>query len=168
MKKHTILFFLLFLFFNVDAQKFAYIDSEYILNKIPEYKQSQDKLDLISAEYQKDIEQKYAEINQLYKRYQQEKMLLTNEMAQKREDMIIEKEKEVKNLQQKYFGPEGELYKKRQELTKPIQEKVYDAIQQLAANNKYAVVFDSSNDLIILYSNTNLDKSDKILEIMGY
>jgi len=168
MKKHTILFFLLFLFFNVDAQKFAYIDSEYILNKIPEYKQSQDKLDLISAEYQKDIEQKYAEINQLYKRYQQEKMLLTNEMAQKREEMIIEKEKEVKNLQQKYFGPEGELYKKRQELTKPIQEKVYDAIQKLAANNKYAVVFDSSNDLIILYSNTNLDKSDKILEIMGY
>ena len=82
--------------------------------------------------------------------------------------MIIEKEKEVKNLQQKYFGPEGDLYKKRQELIKPIQQKIYDAIQQLAENNKYAIVFDSSSELIMLYTNKNLDKSDEVLNIMGY
>lgn len=169
MKKFLVLLFLsIFCCLSIKAQKFAYVDSDYILNKIPEYKQAQDKLDIISAEYQEEIEEKYNEIKQLYESYQQEKMLLTNEMVQKREELIIEKEKKVKNLQQKYFGPEGELYKKRQELTKPIQEKIYDAIQKLAANNKYAVIFDSSSDLIMLYTNTNLDKSDKILEIMGY
>ena len=89
-------------------------------------------------------------------------------MKKKREDAIIEKEKSAKELQKKRFGPNGDLYTKRQELIKPLQDKVYDAIQQLAANSKYAVIFDSSSDLIMLYANPNLDKSDKILENMGY
>jgi len=150
------------------AQKFAYVDTDYILNKIPEFKQAQDKLDAISADWQKEIENKYTEVDQMYRAYQQEQVLLTDEMKVKREETIINKENQAKQLQQKYFGPEGDLYLKRQELIKPIQDKVYDAIQQLAANNKYQVIFDSSSDLIMLYKNNNLDKSDKVLDLLGY
>ena len=104
----------------------------------------------------------------MYRAYQQEQVLLTDDMKEKREDAIIKKETDAKNLQKKYFGTEGSLYLKRQELIKPIQDKIYDAIQQLAADNKYAIVFDSSSDLIMLYKNNNYDKSDKVLELMGY
>ena len=158
----------LFTVTTTQAQKFAYVDTDYILNKIPDFKQAQDKLDALSTDWQKEVENMYAEIDKMYKAYQQEQILLTDEMKSKREDAIITKEKSAKDLQKKYFGPEGELYTKRQELIKPLQDKVYDAIQQLAANNKYAVIFDSSSDLIMLYSNPNLDKSDKVLDLMGY
>jgi outer membrane protein len=150
------------------AQKFAYVDTDYILNKIPEFKQAEDKLDDFSDDWQKEIEGKYTDVEQMYRAYQQEQVLLTDEMKTKREEAIITKENDAKNLQQKYFGPEGDLYSKRQELIRPIQDKIYDAIQQLAANNKYQVIFDSSSDLIMIYKNNNLDKSDKILELMGY
>jgi outer membrane protein len=153
---------------NSNAQKFAYVDTDYILNKIPEFRQSQDKLDALSADWQKEIENKYADVEQMYRAYQQEQVLLTDEMKTKREEAIIKKETGAKNLQQKYFGPEGELYAKRQELIRPIQDKIHDAIQQLATTNKYQVIFDSSSDLIMLYKNDNLDKSDKVLELMGY
>ena len=161
---------LISLFFvnNTFSQKFAYIDSDYILNKIPEFKQAQDKLDALSAEWQKEIEKKFTDVENMYKSYQQEQILLTKPMKNKREEAIMRAEKEAKDLQRKYFAPQGELNLKRQELVKPIQDKVYDAVQQLASNNKYAVIFDSSSDLIMLYSNPNLDKSDKILEILGY
>lgn len=153
---------------NSNAQKFAYVDTDYILNKIPEFRQAQDKLDALSADWQKEIENKYTDVEQMYRAYQQEQVLLTDEMKTKREEAIIKKETEAKNLQQKYFGPEGDLYAKRQELIRPIQDKIHDGIQQLAANNKYQVIFDSSSNLIMLYKNDNLDKSDKLLEIMGY
>ena len=153
---------------NSYAQKFAYVDTDYILNKIPEFRQAQDKLDALSADWQKEIENKYADVEQMYRAYQQEQVLLTDEMKTKREETIIKKETGAKNLQQKYFGPEGDLYAKRQELIRPIQDKIHDAIKQLAANNKYQVIFDSSSDLIMLYKNDNLDKSDKVLELMGY
>jgi len=161
---------LISLFFvnNTFSQKFAYIDSDYILNKIPEFKQAQDKLDALSAEWQKEIEKKFTDVENMYKSYQQEQILLTKPMKNKREEAIMRAEKEAKDLQRKYFSPQGELNLKRQELVKPIQDKIYDAVQQLASNNKYAVIFDSSSDLIMLYSNPNLDKSDKILEILGY
>jgi outer membrane protein len=138
------------------------------LNKIPEFKQAQDKLDDFSADWQTEIENKYKDVEQMYRAYQQEQVLLTDEMKVKREEAIIEKENDAKNLQQKYFGPSGDLYIKRQELIKPIQDRIHDAIQKLAANSKYQVVFDSSSDLIMLYKNNNLDKSDKVLELMGY
>ena len=161
---------LISLFFvnNTFSQNFAYIDSDYILNKIPEFKQAQDKLDALSAEWQKEIEKKFTDVENMYKSYQQEQILLTKPMKNKREEAIMRAEKEAKDLQRKYFSPQGELNLKRQELVKPIQDKIYDAVQQLASNNKYAVIFDSSSDLIMLYSNPNLDKSDKILEILGY
>ena len=150
------------------AQKFAYVDTDYILNKIPEFQQAQDKLDALSADWQKESENRYADVEKMYRAYQQEQVLLTDEMKTKREEAIITKENDAKDLQQKYFGPEGSLYIKRQELVKPIQDKIHDAIQQLAANNKYQVIFDSSSDLIMLYKNNNLDKSDKVLDLMGY
>ena len=153
---------------TLQAQKFAYVDTEYILNKIPEFKQAQDKLDDFSADWQKEIEGKYEDVEQMYRAYQQQRVLLSDSMKKKREEAIITKENNAKNLQQKYFGPEGGLYSKRQELIRPIQDKIHDAIQQLAANNKYQVIFDSSSDLIMLYKNNNLDKSDKVLEFMGY
>ena len=168
-KKIILLFFSILLISTAGyAQKFAYVDTDYILNNIPEFNQAQDKLDAISKEWQTEIEGIYAEVDKMYRDYQSQEVLLTDEMKKKREDAIIEKEKSAKELQKKRFGPNGDLYTKRQELMKPLQDKVYDAIQQLAANSKYAVIFDSSSDLIMLYANPNLDKSDKILENMGY
>ena len=168
MKKILLILAIFSLATMVQAQKFAYVDTDYILNKIPEFQQAQDKLDALSADWQKEIENKYADVEQMYRAYQQEQVLLTDEMKTKREEAIIKKENDAKNLQQKYFGPQGELYSKRQGLVKPIQDKIHDGIQQLAANNKYQVVFDSSSDLIMLYKNNNLDKSDKVLDLMGY
>ena len=169
MKK--ILLILMIGFFAIttsQAQKFAYVDTDYILNNIPEFNQAQDKLDEISKQWQEEIEAIYAEVDKMYRDYQTQEVLLTDEMKTKRENAIIAKEKLAKDLQKKRFGPNGDLYGKRQELIKPLQDKVYDAIQQLAANSKYAVIFDSSSDLIMLYSNPNLDKKDKILKNMGY
>ena len=168
MKNVLLILAISFLATTTQAQKFAYVDTDYILTKIPEFNQAQDKLDALSADWQKEIETKYADVDQMYRSYQQDQVLLTDEMKLKREEAIIKKEKSAKALQQKYFGPEGELYIKRQELIKPIQDKIYDAIQQLATNNKYAIVFDSSSDLIMLYKNNNLDKSDKVLDLLGY
>lgn len=170
MTKKIILLFVSVLLLSTGgyAQKFAYVDTDYILNNIPEFNQAQDKLDEISKEWQAEIEGIYAEVDKMYRDYQSQEVLLTDEMKKKREDAIIAKEKSAKDLQKKRFGPDGDLYTKRQELIKPLQDKVYDAIQQLAANSKYAVIFDSSSDLIMLYANPNLDKSDKILENMGY
>lgn len=168
--KKALLILVSFLLLSVGsyAQKFAYVDTDYILNNIPEFNQAQDKLDEISKQWQAEIEGIYAEVDKMYRDYQTQEVLLTDEMKKKREEAIIAKEKSAKDLQKKRFGPEGDLYGKRQELIQPIQDKVYDAIQQLAANSKYAVIFDSSSDLIMLYSNPNLDKSDKVLENMGY
>ena len=153
---------------NINAQKFAYVNTDYILKKIPEFQQAQDKLDAFSSDWQKEIESRYADVEKMYRAYQQEQVLLTEPMKNKREEAIMRAEKDAKDLQRKYFAPQGELYLKRQELVKPIQDKIYDAVQKLASDNKYAVIFDSSSDLIMLYSNPNLDKSDKILEILGY
>lgn len=150
------------------AQKFAYVDTDYILAKIPEYNQAQDKLDNYSKGWQEEIEMTMQKIEKMYRSYQSEQILLTEEMKSARENIIFAEEKKVQDLQIKYFGPEGMLFSKRQELIKPIQDKIYDAIQQVATNNKYSVIFDSSSDLIMLYTNNNLDKSDKVLEIMGY
>lgn len=168
--KKALLILVSFLLLSVGsyAQKFAYVDTDYILNNIPEFNQAQDKLDEISKQWQAEIEGIYAEVDKMYRDYQTQEVLLTDEMKKKREEAIIAKEKSAKDLQKKRFGPEGDLYGKRQELIQPIQDKVYDAIQQLAANSKYAVIFDSSSDLIMLYSSPNLDKSDKVLDNMGY
>lgn len=150
------------------AQKFAYVDTEYILSNIPEYKSAQAELDKISVQWQKEIEAKYTEIDKLYKAFQAEQILLTEDMKRKREAEIVAKEKEAKELQKSKFGVDGELFKKRQELVKPIQDKVYNAVKVIAEKGTYAVIFDKSSDLTMLYSNDKFDKSNEVLESLGY
>lgn len=150
------------------AQKFAFVDTEYILKNIPSYASAQDKLDQISVEWQKEIEAYYTEIDKMYKDFQAEKVLLTEEMKTKREDAIIAKEKEVKELQKKYFGKEGELYKKRQELVKPIQDDVYNAVKDIATEGGYAAIFDTSSGANMLFTDPKFDKSDEVLKKLGY
>ena len=150
------------------AQKFAYVDSDYILERMPEYGSAQDQLDKLSLNWQQEIEELYKQIDQLYKKYQADKVLLTQEMKNKRESEIINKEKDAKELQRKRFGPEGDLYTKRKELVRPIQDKVYNAIQDLSNEKRYDIIFDKSSNLIMLFSNPSLDKSDDILKMLGY
>lgn len=154
--------------FSASAQKYAYVDSDYILSNIPEYKSAQQQIDNLSVQWQKEIEVKYGEIDKLYKAFQAEQILLTDDMKKKRETEIIAKEKEVKELQKSKFGVDGELFKKRQELVKPIQDKVYNAIKAMAEKSTYAVVFDKASGTTMLYTNPKYDKSDLILTNMGY
>ena len=149
------------------SQKFAYVDTEYILGRIPAYEAAQNQLDKFSSDWQKEIEEGMTEVEKLYKNYQAERVLLTEDMRTKREDAIIQREKEVKDLQKKYFAPEGELYKKRQELVKPIQDQVFNAIKALADEGAYAIIFDSASGPTMLYTNPRWDKSDDVLEKMG-
>ena len=153
---------------SVNAQKYAYVNSEYILENIPEYKTAQQSLDNLSITWQKEIEDKYAIIDKLYKAYQAEQVLLTEEMKKRRQDEITAKEKDVKDLQKQRFGYDGDLFKKKQELVKPIQDKIYNAVKKLATDQSYAVIFDKSSDLIMLYTNPKYDKSNDILLAMGY
>ncbi|MEY4111397.1 MAG: hypothetical protein RLZZ46_1753 [Bacteroidota bacterium] len=153
---------------SVLAQKYAYVDTDYILNNIPDYKSAQQQVDNLSVQWQKEIEAKYAEIDKMYKAFQAEQILLTEEMKKKRENEIIVKEKEVKELQKSRFGVDGELFKKRQELIKPVQDKVYNAIKQLAEKGTYAVIFDKASGATLLYTNPKFDKSDDILLSLGY
>ncbi len=151
----------------MQAQKYAYVDTEYILKNIPEYSDAQDELDDMSKRWQKEIETNYSQVEELYKNYQAEAILLPDEIKKKREDEIINKEQEVKELQRKYFGPEGELFKKRQELIQPIQEKVYNAIENIALTRNFAFVFDKAGGMTMLYGNPKFDISDDVLDEVG-
>jgi len=148
-------------------QKYAYVDSEYILDNIPEFQDAQDELDEMSKKWQKEIEAAYTQVSDMYQKYQAESVLLPEDVKRKREDEIVKKEQEVKDLQRKYFGPEGDLYQKRQELVKPIQEKVYNAIETLASARNYSFVFDKAGGATMLYTNPNFDISDDVLDEVG-
>ncbi|MCF8379966.1 MAG: OmpH family outer membrane protein [Bacteroidales bacterium] len=168
MKKLGLLFIGAIMAFSVNAQKFAFVDTEYILDRIPSYKAAQDQVDKLSAEYEKELEAMYSEVETLYKSYQNEKVLLTEEQRSQKEDAIIAKEKSIKDLQQKYFGPEGAVFQKRQELVKPIQDEVYLAVKEIALEGGYAVIFDTSSGAGILYENARYNLSDEILQKLGY
>jgi outer membrane protein len=150
------------------AQKTGYVDTEYILSNIPEYKAAQAEMDKISVDWQKEIEAKYSEIDKLYKIYQAESVLLTDDMRKKRENEIINKEKEVKELQKQRFGVDGELFSKRMELVKPIQDKVYNAVKQVAERSGLAFIFDKAGQVSLLYTNSKYDKSEDVLNFLGY
>ncbi len=151
----------------VHAQKFSYVDTQYILDNIPEFTEAQAQLDEISATWQKEIELKFAEVDKMYKDYQVQSVLLPEDMKKKKEQEITDKEKEAKALQRTRFGKDGDLFKKRQELVKPIQEKIYNAIQEIANNNNYAVVFDKGGSLTMMYANPKYDISDEVLDQLG-
>ena len=150
------------------AQKIGYVDTDYILGKIPEYKAAQAEMDKTSVDWQKEIEVKYGEIDKLYKIYQAEAVLLTEDMKKKRENEIINKEKEVKELQKSRFGVDGELFKKRMDLVKPIQDKVYSAVKLVAEKAGLAFIFDKAGQISLLYANSKYDKSEDVITLMGY
>lgn len=150
------------------SQKYAYVDTEYILNNIPIYESAKTQLEDLTKEWKKEIDAKKASIDQMYANYQSERILLTEELRAKREDEIMKKEQELKQLQQKYFGESGLLYKKREELIKPIQDDIYNAIKEIATEGNYAVIFDTANNLNMLYTDPRHDKSDDVLRKLGY
>ena len=150
------------------AQKYAFVDSEYIRKNIPAFTTAQEQLDKLSAQWEKEVADGYAVVEQMYKTYQNESVLLSQDMKTKREEAIIAKEKEMKDLQNKYFGMEGELFKKREELVKPIQDEILKAIKDIAAEGSYAVIFDTAAGGNILFANPKYDVSDQVLEKLGY
>ena len=149
------------------AQKYAFVDSDYILNNIPEYQDALDILDEFSIQWQKEIEEKFTEVDQLYKDYLAEAVLLPEDMKAQRENEIIQKEKEAKQLQKQRFGRDGDLYLKRMELVQPIQEKIYNAIEEIAETQNYAFVFDKAGSLSILFAREKFDISDDVLDEVG-
>ncbi|HNW53983.1 MAG TPA: OmpH family outer membrane protein [Bacteroidales bacterium] len=154
--------------FGASAQKYAFVNTDYIIDNIPEYTDAQAQLDELSANWQKEIDAKFAEIDKMYKSYQNEAVLLPEDMKKKREEDIIKKEREAKDLQKKRFGKDGDLFKKRQELIKPIQEKIYNAIEDIATAENYAVIFDKATNATLIYTNPKYDVSEQVLEKMGY
>ena len=152
----------------VFSQKFGYVDTDYILSQVPEYRAAQTELDKASSDWQKEIDAKYMELDKLTKAYQAEKIFLTEDMMKKREADIANREKEVRDLQSQKFGVEGELFKKRMELVKPIQDKVYNAVKAVAERGGFAILFDKSGSLTMLYTNPRHDKSEDVLNYMGY
>jgi outer membrane protein len=168
MKKLVILLFVTAFSSIMIAQKYAYVDTEYILNNIPTYESAKTQLDELSAEWKKEIDAMKESIDKMYKDYQAERVLLTEELRTKREEEIMQKEKEMRELQQKYFGKEGMLFKKREEIVKPIQDDIYNAIKEIAVEGSYAVIFDTANSLNMLYTDPRHDKSDDVLKKLGY
>lgn len=168
MKKAIVVILLVLCGLNQNlAQRFAYVDTEYILDMMPEYRSAQKQLDALSEEWQKEIEKKQSEIDKLQKEFNAEQVLLTEEMRKKREAEIKSKENELKEYRTRKFGYEGELFKKRGELIKPIQDKVFDACQKIAKANAYDFIFAKSTELIMLYTNAKYDKSDEVLQELG-
>ncbi len=150
------------------AQKYAFVDSEYIRKNIPAFTSAQEQLDKLSKQWEKEVADGYAVVEQMYKSYQSESVLLSQEMKTKREETIVAKEKEMKELQNKYFGMEGDLFKKREELVKPIQDEILKAIKEIAVDGSYAVIFDTSTGGNILFANPKFDISDQVLGKLGY
>ena len=169
MKKTGVLIFLFILSSAIAvAQKYAFVDSEYIRKNIPAFTTAQEQLDKLSEQWEKEVADGYALVEKMYKSYQSESVLLSQEMKMKKEEEIIAREKEMKDLQNKYFGMEGELFKKREELVKPIQDDILKTIKEIAVEGSYAVIFDTAAGGNILFANPKFDISDQVLEKLGY
>lgn len=153
---------------SAKAQRFVYVDSEYILKHIPEYNSAQKQLDALSEQWQKEVDSRFAEVEKLYKAYQADQVLLTDDMRKRRETEIMDKEKEAKEFQRQKFGFEGELFQQRSRLIKPIQERVAKAIKSLAEDQQLDVVFDKNSEVSMLYASTRLDKSNDVIVRLGY
>lgn len=168
MKKIAVILSLIFLSVFSYAQKFACVDTEYILNNMPEYKQAQKELEEVSLQWQKDVENKLAEVDRMYRSYQAEALLLPEDLKTKRENEIVAAEREAKALQKQRFGSEGDLAKKRSELIKPIQDKIYNAIEKIAKEKNYSVMLDKASGATILFIDSKTDVSDLVLAELGY
>jgi outer membrane protein len=153
--------------FSSQAQKYAIIDTKYILDKMPEYKDAQKKLDDQAAIWQKEIDEMQTGLDKMYRDFEAEQVMLSEELKKKREDQLFVKEKALRDLQRKRFGFEGDLFKKRQELVKPVQDKVYNAVQKLAALRSYDFILDKSEGITVIFADPKLDRSEDILKELG-
>ncbi|MEP6468008.1 MAG: OmpH family outer membrane protein [Parafilimonas sp.] len=153
--------------FSSQAQKYAVIDTKYILSKMPEYVDADKKLQAISDQWQKEIDNLQAQLNDMYKDYDAEQYMLSDTLKKKREDELFNKEKELRDLQKKRFGYEGDLFKEREMIVKPIQDKVYNAVQKMAVARGYDFVLDKSEGITIIFADPKLDRSNDILQQLG-
>jgi outer membrane protein len=167
MKKVFLLICLLGLGTLAFSQKYAIIDTRYILDKMSDYKAAQAKLDDIAAGWQKEIDSMQTQLNRMYKDYDAEQVMLSDDLRKKRETQLFSKEKELRDLQRKHFGFEGDLFKKRQELIKPVQDKVYNAVQRIASQRGYDFILDKSEGITVIFADPKLDKSDDVLRELG-
>ena len=153
---------------GASAQKFALVDMEYILKNIPSYEMANEQLNQVSLRWQKEVEAKAKEAETLYKNFQADMVFLTDEQKKKKEEEIMAKEKEATELRNKYFGPEGELYKKRQSLMKPIQDDIYNAIKKVSEERGYQAIFDRASSANIIYASPRIDVSNEVLDKLGF
>ncbi|MBY0535901.1 MAG: OmpH family outer membrane protein [Chitinophagaceae bacterium] len=168
MKKILFLAMALFMgFAGLKAQRYAIVDTKYILDKMPEYKDAQKKLDEFSIQWQREIDERQRTLDKMYKDFEAEQVMLSDELKKKREDELFMKEKELRDLQRKRFGFEGDLFKKRQELVKPVQDKVYNAIQKIAQARAYDFILDKSEGITVIFADPKLDKSEDVLRELG-
>ena len=150
-----------------NAQRYAIIDTKYILDKLPDYKIAQKNLDDIATGWQREIDKMQSELDKMYKDFEAEQVMLSDELRRKREDQLFVKEKTLRDMQRQRFGFEGDLFKKRQELVRPIQDKVYNAVQKLAVQRGYDFILDKSEGITVIFADPKLEKSDDILKEMG-
>ncbi len=169
MKKQITLFLFLLLVAVAPAiaQRYAVVDTRYILSKIPDYKTAETKIQQVTEQWQKEIDEKQVALDKMYKNFDAEQFMLSEDLKKKREDELFNKEKEVRELQKKRFGYEGDLFKERQKLIKPIQDKVYNAIQKIAIARSYDFVLDKSEGITVIFADPKLDKSDDVLRELG-
>ena len=153
---------------TVNAQKFALVDMDYILKNIPAYERANEQLNQVSKKWQAEVDALTSEAQTLYKNYQSEAVFLSEEQKTKREEAVVAKEKEAAELKRKYFGPEGELYKKRQSLLKPIQDDVYNAVKKVSEERGYQVIFDRASSQSIIFASPKIDVSNEVLTKLGY
>lgn len=150
------------------AQRYAYVDTDYILSHIPAYKAAQEKLNEFSMEWQKQVEQLYAEVDKMNRKFQNEQVLLTPEMQEQRKKQISSKQAQAQKLQNDYFGPQGAIFQRQEELINPIQSEVYAAINEIARDDNYAIVFDIAAGPVVIYTDPKYDISDQVLQSLGY
>jgi outer membrane protein len=167
MKKFLSLIPVLLITLGSYAQKYAIIDTRYILDKMPEYTEAKKKLDATANTWQKEIDNKQAELDKMYRDFEAEKVMLSGDLIKKREDELFNKEKEVRDLQKRRFGFEGDLFAERQRLIKPIQDRVYTAVQKLAVARSYDFILDKSEGITVIFADPKLDKSEEVLRELG-
>ena len=168
MKKILMMFAMLAVAFTASAQKFALVDMEYILKNIPAYERANEQLNQVSKKWQAEVEALNTEASTMYKNYQNEVVFLSAEQKKTKQDAIMQKEKEASELKKKYFGPEGELFKKRESLITPLQDEIYNAVKEISELRGYSLVVDRSSDTGIIFGSPKIDISNEVLQKLGY
>jgi outer membrane protein len=168
MKKMLLMLAVMMTALTASAQKFALVDMEYIMKNIPAYERANDQLDQVSKKWQAEVEALNTEASTMYKNYQNEVVFLSAEQKKTKQDAIMQKEKEASELKKKYFGPEGELFKKRESLITPLQDEIYNAVKEISELRGYSLVVDRSSDTGIIFGSPKIDISNEVLQKLGY